>query len=314
MLETKWGLRIISFILALVLYLSVNDIFNVFVTQEQLSGDDTVVINDVPVETIYDKKNLYLSGAPQSVNVKVTGPQAIVRKTESMMDFSVKLDLSKDLVGDHKKKFQVEGLSDKLTYEVQPKTTNITLAEKVSTTHAVEAEINPSRMATGYELVEKQVDPTQVSITGSSDEIVKIAYVKATLSNKTKVSETTTEEAEVGVFDSNLNKLDVTVKPAKVKVTMKVQPISKVVKIVPVTKGSLPDGLTLKGITLSEDEVELQGKRSTLDGIGDIEVEVNLDTINADTSFNEKIPLPSDVSKVTPKQVTVKVDVTKNGS
>jgi len=314
MLETRWGLRIISFILALVLYLSVNDIFHVFVSQDQLSGEDTVVINGVPVETIYDKKNLYLSGAPQSVNVKVTGPQSIVRKTESMMDFSVKLDLSRDLVGDHKKKFQVEGLSDKLSYEVQPKTTNITLAEKVSTTHAVEAEINPSRMATGYELVEKQVDPTQVSITGSSDEIAKIAYVKATLSNKTKVTETTTEEAEVGVFDSNLNKLDVTVKPAKVKVTMKVQPISKVVRIVPVTRGALPNGLILKGITLSEDEVELQGKRSTLDGIGDIDVEVNLDNINADTSFKEKIPLPSDVSKVTPKQVIVKVDVTKNGS
>ncbi|TDL96647.1 CdaR family protein [Macrococcus carouselicus] len=311
MLETKWGLRIISFVLALLLFLSVNDVFNTFVTQEQLSQTDSVVIQDVPVETIYDKKNLYLSGAPQTVNVKIAGPQAIVKKTESMMDFTVKLDLSKGLVGDHKKKFQVEGLSEKLDYEVMPETANITLAEKVSVTHAVEGEVNPNRLATGYELVEKQVDPTQVTITGSSDEVAKIAYVKATLNENTKLSETTTEEAEVGVFDSNLNKLDVTVKPAKVKVMMKIQPSSKVVRIVPVTSGQLPSRLKLESITLSDEEVELQGKRSVLDGIGDIEVAVNLDTITSDTTLKKQIPLPSDVSRVNPKEVTVKVDVSK---
>ncbi|GGB01638.1 hypothetical protein ERX37_09055 [Macrococcus hajekii] len=310
MLESKWGLRIISFVLALVLFLSVNDIFNV-VSQEQLSQEDSVIIRDVPVETVYDKTNLYLSGAPQTVDVKIAGPQAIVKTAESMQDFNVKLDLSRDLVGDHKKKFKVEGLSDKLDYEVIPETANITLAEKVSVTNTVEAEVNPGRLATGYELIEKKVDPTQVTITGSSDEIAKVAYVKATLNDNTKLSESTTEEAEVGVFDNNLNKLDVTVKPAKVKVMMEVQPSFKFVKLVPVTTGTLPADLKLEGITLSVEEAKLQGKRSVLDGIGDIEIAINLDTITTDTTLDKQIPLPGDVSKVDPDKVTVKVDVSK---
>ncbi|TDM07010.1 CdaR family protein [Macrococcus lamae] len=311
MLETKWGLRLVSLILALFLFLSVNDVFGTFFTQEQFNKAEEVVIEDVPVETIYDKENLYLAGAPKTVNVRISGPNAIVKKTESMMDFNVKLDLSRDTVGDHKKKFKVEGLSDKLTYELMPNNANVTLTEKTSVTEQVEAEISDSRIATGYELIGQEVDPSQVTITGGEDEVNKIAYVKATLDNKTKLSESTTEEAEVGVFDAQLNKLDVTVKPAKVKINIKVASSSKSVSIVPKTTGSLPLGYKINKISLSDDQVELFGKRSVLDGIGNMEVEVNLGEITKDTELKEKIPLPKDVTKASPNEVTVNIDIGK---
>ncbi|KAA1036928.1 CdaR family protein [Macrococcus equipercicus] len=311
MLETKWGLRLISLVLALFLFLSVNDVFGTFFTQEQFNESEETVIQDVPVETVYDQDNLYLAGAPKTVNIRLAGPTAIIKKTESMRDFKVKLDLSHDTVGDHKKKFIVEGLSDKLSYVLMPKTTNVTLSEKTSVTNQVEAEISDSRIATGYELIGQEVDPSQVTITGGEDEINKIAYVKATLDNKTKLSESTTEEAEVGVFDAQLNKLDVTVKPAKVKINIKVAPSSKLVSIMPKTTGQLPAELKVNKISLSDDQVELFGKRSVLDGIGNMQVEVNLDKITKDTVLKQKIPLPKDVTKAAPDEVTVTIDVDK---
>lgn len=310
MLENKWGLRFVAFVLALFLFLSVNDVF-ALLGDNQFNQKDQTVIEDVPVKIVYDDKNLYLTGAPKTVNVRVSGPQSIVKKTESMMDFTVTLDLSSSKVGEYKKKFKVKGISDKLNYEVIPKFANITLSEKIKETRQVEAEVSKSRIATGYELTGKEVDPSQVTITGGEDEINKIAYVKATLQDNTKLSKTTSEEAEVNVFDSNLNKLDVSVKPAKVKVNIKIAPTSKTVAISVKKSGKLPSNLKLNSLELSESEVELFGKRSVLDGIGSLAIEVDLSKVTKDTVVKENIPLPKDVSSANPKQVEIMIDVSK---
>lgn len=310
MLENKWGLRFVAFILALFLFLSVNDVFALF-GKDQFNQNDQTVIEDVPVKVIYDDKNLYLSGAPKTVNVRVSGPQSIVKKTESMMDFSVALDLSNSKVGEYKKKFKVKGISDKLNYEVLPQYADISLSEKIKDTRQVEAEVSPSRIAAGYELIGKEVDPSQVTIIGGEDEIKKIAYVKATLKDTTKLTKTTSEEAEVNVFDSNLNKLDVSVKPDKVKVNIKVAPTSKTVGISAKKSGKLPSNLKLESLELSESEVELFGKRSVLDGIGSLAIDVDLSKVTKDTVVKTKIPLPKDVSSAEPDEVEIKIDVSE---
>jgi len=310
MLENKWGLRFVAFVLALFLFLSVNDVFALF-GDNQFNQNDQAVIEDVPVKIVYDDKNLYLTGAPKTVNVRVSGPQSIVKKTESMMDFTVTLDLSKSKVGEYRQRFKVKGISDKLNYEVIPKFANITLSEKIKDTRQVEAEVSNSRIATGYELTGKEVDPSQVTITGGEDEINKIAYVKATLQDNTKLSKTTSEDAEVNVFDSNLNKLDVSVKPAKVKVNIKIAPTSKTVGISAKKSGTLPADLKLNSLELSESEVELFGKRSVLDGIGSLAIEVDLSKVTKDTVVKENIPLPKDVTSANPKQVEISIDVSK---
>lgn len=311
MLENKWGLRLIAFLLALGLFLQVNNVFEVF-GNDQFSQTQQTVITDVPVKVIYDDENLYLSGAPKTVNVKISGPQSIVKKTQSLMDFTVELDLSNSKVGDYKKDFKVSGISDKLKYEVMPKSATLSLSEKIQETRKVEAEISSSRIATGYELVGQEVDPSQVTITGGEDEINKIAYVKATLSDSEKLTQSTTSQAEVNVFDANLNKLDVTVKPSTVKVNTKIVPTSKTVNIEPNTTGTLPSGLKLKSVKLSEDQVELFGKRSVLDGIGSLTIDVDLSKITENTTIKQKLSLPKDVTSSQPETIEIDIEVTKN--
>lgn len=311
MLENKWGLRLVAFLLALGIFLQVNNVFEV-IGNDQFSQTQQTVITDVPVKTVYDDENLYLSGAPKTVNVKISGPQSIVKKTQSLMDFTVELDLSNSKVGDYKKSFKVIGISDKLKYEVIPKEANVSLSEKIKDTRKVEAEISSSRIASGYELVGQEVDPSQVTIIGGEDEINKIAYVKATLSESEKLTKSTTSQAEVNVFDASLNKLDVTVKPSKVKVNTKIVPTSKVVDIKAQEAGKLPSGLKLESLKLSEDKVELFGKRSVLDGIGSLTIDVDLSKITESTTIKQKLELPKDVTSSNPETVEINIEVTKN--
>ncbi|AQL56778.1 YbbR-like domain-containing protein [Abyssicoccus albus] len=311
MLENKWGLRFIAFLLALFLFLSVNDVFDNLFGEGQYNGEQTTTIKNVPVDAQYDKENLYVSGLPESVDIEISGPKSIVKRTSATQDFTITTDLSNLNTGDHNVSFEAENISDKLEYSIKPTESSITIEELVTERFDVEAEVNNSRIATGYELVGESSKPTQVSISGGKSEISRISYVKATLSSDTKINQDVTEKAEVNVFDANLNKLNVTVKPATITVNIDVQETSKTVSLNPNIEGEVKKGYALDKVSLDTSQVKLYGDRETLDKIGTIDVPVDVNDLSNDSTIKVDIPLPENISKAEPKEIEAKVIVKK---
>lgn len=311
MLESKWGLRFVALILALLMFLSVNNVFGSLFSENALKNSDHV-IEDVPVDTIYNTKELYLSGAPKTVDVKVSGPQSTILQAEKLLNFKVELDLKNKSVGQYKENFKIKGLSDELKATVVPKSANVTLQDKVSKKYPIEAEINQNRIASGYELVGETVNPSQVTITGGQEELNKIAYVKATLDETKQLTDDTTEKAGISVLDSNLNKLDVQIRPDTVNVNIKVARSSKTVTLNPVTKGSASKNINIDDITLDKTEVKIYGSRNVLDGIGSIDVPVDISNIDGDTSKKVSLSLPDGVDEAEFKNVEAKIETSKN--
>lgn len=311
MLESKWGLRFVALILALLMFLSVNNVFGSLFSENALKSSDHV-IEDVPVDTIYNTKELYLSGAPKTVDVKVSGPQSTILQAEKLLNFKVELDLKNKSVGQYKENFKIKGLSDELKATVVPKSANVTLQDKVSKKYPIEAEINQNRIASGYELVGETVNPSQVTITGGQEELNKIAYVKATLDETKQLTDDTTEKAGISVLDSNLNKLDVQIRPDTVNVNIKVARSSKTVTLNPVTKGSASKNINIDDITLDKTEVKIYGSRNVLDGIGSIDVPVDISNVDGDTSKKVSLSLPDGVDEAEFKNVESKIETSKN--
>ncbi|UXV31936.1 CdaR family protein [Mammaliicoccus sciuri] len=311
MLESKWGLRFVALILALLMFLSVNNVFGSLFSENALKNSDHV-IEDVPVDTIYNTKELYLSGAPKTVDVKVSGPQSTILQAEKLLNFKVELDLKNKSVGQYKENFKIKGLSDELKATVVPKSANVTLQDKVSKKYPIEAEINQNRIASGYELVGETVNPSQVTITGGQEELNKIAYVKATLDETKQLTDDTTEKAGISVLDSNLNKLDVQIRPDTVNVNIKVARSSKTVTLNPVTKGSASKSINIDDITLDKAEVKIYGSRNVLDGIESIDVPVDISNIDGDTTKKVSISLPDGVDEAEFKDVEAKIETSKN--
>ncbi|WP_353463354.1 CdaR family protein [Mammaliicoccus sciuri] len=311
MLESKWGLRFVALILALLMFLSVNNVFGSLFSENALKNSDHV-IEDVPVDTIYNTKELYLSGAPKTVDVKVSGPQSTILQAEKLLNFKVELDLKNKSVGQYKENFKIKGLSDELKATVVPKSANVTLQDKVSKKYPIEAEINQNRIASGYELVGETVNPSQVTITGGQEELNKIAYVKATLDETKQLTDDTTEKAGISVLDSNLNKLDVQIRPDTVNVNIKVARSSKTVTLNPVTKGSASKSINIDDITLDKTEVKIYGSRNVLDGIESIDVPVDISNIDGDTTKKVSISLPDGVDEAEFKDVEAKIETSKN--
>ena len=309
MLESKWGLRLIALALAVFFFLSANNVFGNMFNADKFSQKSTETIENVPVETKYDSHKLYANNVPDKVDVDISGPQSQVLKAENGQNIKVTLDLAGAKAGKHTVQYKVSGLSKDIDYKVKPKETTVKLEEKVTKEMKVDPDVSSDNIDADYKIADQSVSPEKVKVTGGQSQIDKIAYLKAHYKNKSKIAKDTTDLADITAFDRNLNKLKVSIRPNDVKLTTKVEPYSKKVKVKTKTTGSLADGKDLAKIKLDKDEVEIYGNREDLQDIDSITGEVNLDDISDDTEKNVDFKLPKNVSKVQPDNTTAKITV-----
>ena len=309
MLESKWGLRFFALILAIFFYLSVNNVFGNIFNNDNLAQNSSKTIEDVPVEILYNTKNLHVTKSPDTVDVTISGPQSKLLKIESSDDIKVTVNLSNAKSGNYKEDYIVKGLSNDISYNVKPKHAYITLEDKDTKTMHVQPDISQNNIDSNYKVSETSLNKDTVQVTGGKKQLDKIAYLKATFKNETNISENTTDVAEITAFDKQLNKLNVQIKPNNIKMSVKLEPYSKKVKIKTVKKGSLPNDESLDNIKLNENEVEIYGNKDDLKDINDIEAEVNLDDITESTEKTLQLKIPKQVKKSEFNEVTAHVNL-----
>ena len=89
-------------------------------TPNGMEDNDAETIANVPVELIYDSENLVVSGAPQTVEVKIEGQRRFVEATKRQRDFTVYIDLSDVEIGKHRVPISYKDFSDKLKVTIEP--------------------------------------------------------------------------------------------------------------------------------------------------------------------------------------------------
>src|SRR5699024_10446910 len=151
LLESKWGLRFVALILALFMFLSVNDVFDNLLNDNG-ENPESQRIEGVPVELQYDKENYYVSGAPSEVNVQLFGNNSNVKNLQTTRDFSVSLDLQNRKVGEYEEHFTVEWLPENVTADDIQQTANINIQDLVTRTFEVQAEVSESRVCPNHQI------------------------------------------------------------------------------------------------------------------------------------------------------------------
>ncbi|EKU45709.1 CdaR family protein [Staphylococcus massiliensis] len=309
MLDSKWGLRFVSLILAVFFFISVNNVFGNMFNTDELSNDSAHTISNVPTEVQYNNKSYYVSGVPKKVDVVVTGPQSQILQAEKTQDFKVVADLTEVKPGKKRVEFQVKGLSKDINAKVKPKAANVSIEKRVSKTMKVEPDVSSNHINPNYQISHQEVNPKSVKVTGGEHQIDKIAYLKANFKESPNVSDNTTDIGEVSAFDRNLNKLDVIIEPKDVKLSVEVEPYSKKIKLEPELTGKPKDNKEIKDVDLDEEEVEVFGDRNKLQSLESIKAEVDVSDIGKDDTKKVKLKLPDGVKKATPEEVFAKVKV-----
>ncbi|MEH7093515.1 CdaR family protein [Neobacillus vireti] len=309
--DNPWFIKILALLLAVLLYSSVPHTGQKL-TDVNVPGEQTTeTIKDIPVKVYYDTENLVVTGIPNTVDVTIKGPITHVQSAKALRNFEVYVDLTNAKIGKQNVKLKIRNLSDKLKATMKPASVKVSVQEKITKEFRVEAEFDGGQIEDGYSAGLPEVEPNKVKITGAKSDIDRITYVKATLDGTGKLKATISKQAQIQVLDKKLNKLDVTVDPETVKVTIPIKSNSKTVPINIVKKGTLPEGITIESIELDETEAKITGNEEVLKDTESVRVEVDLSKITENTTLTLPVIISNGVTKVTPQLVKATVVVKK---
>lgn len=308
LLDSPWFLRFTALFLAILLF------YTVKADEEKLrinsSSESIEVIRDVPVEVYYDNENLIVTGVPETVNVTVEGSVNIVQTTKLLKDFTLYVDLSSHTMGEHQVRIQHENLSDKLIVRIDPATVDVVIEEKITETFRIEPEFNQRLLAEGFNVVNMDVEPSTIDVTGAKSVIEAISFVKATVAVDEGAHESFEQEARVRVLDRDLNKLDVAITPENVTVKVDIQENTKEVPIVLNEKGTPPEGVTINSITSEVEKIVISGPNRILNEIEAFPVDVDVSKVEKSGTIEVKLKKPDDIFKLSQTTIKVKVDAT----
>jgi len=308
MMDSPWFLRITALLLAILLFLTIKadqDNLNAATT-----GNVTDILRDVPVEVYYDDGNLVLTGVPETVDMTIVGPTSIVQTAKQLQDFTVFVDLRDLNMGQHNIMLQVENVSDKLQVRLDPAYIEVNIEERVTRELRVDPEFNERLLDEGFILTGMKIDPERVRVTGAKSIIDSISFVKATVSGEQGLTKSFTEESSVKVLDKDLSKLNVTIEPQQVNVTVDIEEYSKEVPITLRQTGTAKEGVTINNLTASFTMVNVYGNQAVVDMLEEIFVDVDISKLDDSKQLTLKIPQPEGVSRISESELKVDADVT----
>ena len=312
LMDNPWFMKVVALVLAVLLFGSVPKSDPDKPGDVNVPSDEKVeIIEDVPVKRVYDTDTLVVTGVPETVTVKLQGPKNLVQQAKTLRNFEVFVDLTDADMGDQRVPITIREVSDRLTVTIEPDYVDVSVHEKVTKEFKVEAEFSGNIVEEGYIAENPVVNPNKVEITGAKEIVDKITYVKATVNSNVKISGNITREASVLVLDREMNKLNVTVEPATVEVTIPVKSSSKDVPIDIVQKGTPPSGVTIDSITAETKEAEIIANPDVLSKVNSVRLEVDVSKITDDTEITLPVIIGNGVVKVSPEIVKVTVKVTK---
>lgn len=150
----------------------------------------------------------------------------------------------------------------------------------------------------GYILKGMTANPATVYVTGAKSAIESISYVKATVTGEQGLKQPFSQEAAVKVLDRDLNKLDVTIEPESVKVHVDIGEFSKELPITMNETGKVQDGITINKLTLDTTALRVYGRKSIIDVLTEILVDVDLSKITESKTYEFDVKLPEGATKV----------------
>lgn len=285
--KQKIGIHIISLIAAVFLFLSVNDSFlGKFFPAATTANYHTTWVYDVPIEVNYDKDKLYVLGIPDSVDVKLSGPIAIVQKEALDRRLKAKLDFSNVSSGSEQNiKVEISDIDSSVTAVANPEFITVSVRDKISKDFPVKTSVRDERLLVGVGINSVTAADKSVKIYGAAESINNIYEVRAESSERTKISSDKDEEATLIAYDNNFNRIeDIQFEKNKTTLSIKVEKIEKSLPIKAKEVGSLPDGRTLESITIEPSTAIIRAQsKKDLDAVKEIFVDVELSNIKEDT-------------------------------
>jgi len=306
-------LKVVSFILAIMLWLVVN----------LDTGSQTTRINDglqntyvyqASIEPIYNQDDYILKMDSDVIKVTLSGSREAInqiRDGEGIDDVKFFIDLTNYTAGSYSVPIYYSGIPDGIKVDIQPSSTTVKLESKHTKEISVTAE-KIGKEAEGYQAGEPIIKPKKVHVSGTEEQLEKIASVKA-LINIDNIDKPISQIIPLQAYDKNGNLIDVEINPQTVEVQL---PVASPYITVPISYkigGYPPSGYAISSIEPLPKEVTLYGPKDILNKYSVYSGPVlDLSNITSDQVITMEIPLEEGLLKVEPEVAEFNVKITKS--
>ena len=294
--------RLVSLILAIVLYLIVN--YNTNSSLHTTTLQQARSLNAVTVTANYNSDIFELDGLPATADITITGDASSVTAASGGV---VVADLEGLTEGTHEVKLEAQGFGSSVSVKIDPSNVILTLKKKTTRQFDVSYDfINRDKMDSIYSLGTPQFEYTKVNVRAAKDTLDSIAFIKALIDVSGQTADFT-QEAKLVAYDVNGQPVTADIVPGTVSVTVPVTSPNKTVPIEVEVTGEVPDGMAIASITTDQQSVTIYGSEAVLGQIDKVVVSLNASSITKDTTIMRPITLPSGVTSSSINQITMNV-------
>ncbi|WP_407271800.1 YbbR-like domain-containing protein [Radiobacillus sp. PE A8.2] len=315
-LKRTWVIRIVSLVMAILLYTAVTLSENQYQSEARVdendlgTSDEAQVVEDVLVNIkIDDDKSV--SGVPDTVTVTLEGPNSIATPVARQRNFDVFVDLQGLEPGTHMVDILHSGISESLTAYIEPGQVEVTIEERASESFDVTLEyLNQNELPAGFELGDATISPAQVVITSSKSIVDKISIVKAFVDLRDADETIRLNEVPIKVYDNQGNELNVRVEPSTVEITVDINSPNSLVPVEATTTGEIPEGYYILATSTRPGEVRVYASEEDLNNLDKLKTEpIDLSQITETTTIEVPLTVPGNVRKVDQEQVSVTIEI-----
>lgn len=224
-------LRIVSLILAIVLFLYVNGGSDGFLRQTTRDNNDnsTSILNSsksttvkIPLTVNANTDKYVVTGYPQFVKVKLTGPSALVTTSVNTQNFKAYINLSDLTAGEHTVKVKTSGLNSNVKATVNPAKITVNIEPRSTITASVKVQLSNTSLDGDYKLGNAKPALDTVQVTGARSEVQQVSQVIAYVKVPKNTTATLHQQVTLQAVDKNGKALNVVVTPGTISVTVPV--------------------------------------------------------------------------------------------
>lgn len=314
MLNKPNVLLYISLILSFTMFMMVQKNFINF------SDTKAITMSNLPVEVEYNDEAYVIEGLPTKADLVLLGKKSELYLAEQYGDHKITLDLTGLDVGTHKVTLDYNNPIRKLNYILDPGTVTIVIYPKVSEVRTLSIDvINTDKLDETLVVSNVLLDRNDVIIKSYKEKLNTVANVKAIVDvnslNATESGTYTIDNVKLVSYDDKGKEISgIEVVPGQVTATVTITSPSKTVplKIVPV--GEVRSGSAISSITSSVTNVIVYADESVLKDINYIEVEIDVNGISSNKTYQKVINKPQGARSISDTSVTINVTMEEETS
>ncbi len=308
----------------MIIYISLALAFITFILIDRkvvvLVETEAVVIPNQTVTAEYNEESYVVEGIPKTADIVLMGRKSDLYLAQQLGDHAVSLDLSGLGPGTHKVNLKYTNSISSLQYKLDPSSVTVVIYPIVREFRTVTTDvINTDKLGEKLLVSSVTLDRDEVIIKSYAKKLETVASVKAIVDvnalSATSAGTYTLENVKLVAYDDKGTEIkDVEVLPETLTATVVISSPSKTVPIKIVPVGEVASGSAIASITSSVTKVTLYAEESVLAGIDNVEVNIDVNGLNSDKTYQTSIEKPLGVRSVSEKNVTIKVTMEKETS